>query len=272
MEDMKHSTGTVLFALETGPLLLEFPFLHTLEVARGAVGICHYIRAPLLRTFILDMFRYSSERWANLPEEHLPLITNILGPATNITLYNMGSYPTSMLHRIIKVPQRLERLTLVDETMPPRQTSIPPIHHGLMMNLIIFNEALHSLTSRSCGLYAERKGCDGTATTSRSSSSCLNAAAHPLEDAPLLHVSACRRPSRSSREGSRGWRLAAETDSRYCTSKDAIHKHLQRSPSRRASTSTASYPPDKYEVLHQFLSSIRSVLVIIYTPSLPSSL
>ncbi|KAL1698487.1 hypothetical protein EV121DRAFT_297137 [Schizophyllum commune] len=141
MEDMKHSTGTVLFALETGPLLLEFPFLHTLEIARGAVCICHNIRAPLLRTFILDMFSYLSERWANLREEHLPLITNIIGPVTNITLYNMGSYPTSILHRMIKAPRRLERLTLVDEAMPPQQTSIPPIHHGLIMNLIIFNEA-----------------------------------------------------------------------------------------------------------------------------------
>ncbi|KAL1695172.1 hypothetical protein GGG16DRAFT_109691 [Schizophyllum commune] len=120
MEDMKRSTGTVLFALETGPLLLEFPFLHTLEIARGALP---------------------EQPGANLRDEHLPLITNIIGPVTHITLYNMGSYPTSILHRIIKAPRRLERLTLVDETMPPRQTSIPPIHHGLMMNPIIFNEA-----------------------------------------------------------------------------------------------------------------------------------
>ncbi|KAL1754573.1 hypothetical protein FB107DRAFT_291594 [Schizophyllum commune] len=118
---------------------ISFPMLRTLEVAWRAVEICPLLDVPELRHFILisiDCGTYYD--WYTR--------LDLLRPVTHITLRNMhieDAYPVSLLHPIIAIPWRLQKLSIVDETPPTAfdDEQYYELHDGLLQTLCFDNAA-----------------------------------------------------------------------------------------------------------------------------------
>ncbi|KAL1734862.1 hypothetical protein EV714DRAFT_280882 [Schizophyllum commune] len=141
---LSYELNTPLVSEDCRPI--SFPMLRTLEVAWRAVEICPLLDVPELRYFILisiDCGTYYD--WYTR--------LDLLQPVTHITLRNMhieDAYPVSLLHPIIAIPWRLQKLSIVDETPPTAfdDEQYYELHDGLLQTLC-FDKAAPSFSHLS---------------------------------------------------------------------------------------------------------------------------